>query len=245
MIERFAYRSGIYLLVHNQSKPLLSLAGGIYVAPGLETYIAVSRTFITKQPAPYSNCLSDMKPFSSYSTTLFNYFTQFNVTKYEQELCINFCYQDKLIKQCGCASLIISTLNDTRYCENATEISCEQKFYTLHASSNPDNFCEDVCRPECESQKFDYSISLSKFPTEDYTSLLSDQRHKLRFIVAYKDTTYTQVIETPALTFEKLLGDIGGQIDLFIGISFLSLLEVVELLVEMVMLYYDLKFKKN
>jgi hypothetical protein len=216
----------------------MSLQGGIYVAPGMETYIAVSRTFIKKQPAPYSNCLSDMTPFSGYSTTIFNYFTQFTVEKYDQELCINFCYQDKLIRQCGCASLIISTLNDTRYCENSTEISCETAFDTLYASSNPDEFCEDVCRPECESQKFDYSISLSKFPTEDYTSLHSDQRLKLRFIVDYKDTKYTEVIETPAVTFEKLLGDVGGQIDLFIGISFLSLLEVVELLVELCILWF-------
>jgi hypothetical protein len=243
--ENFAYRSGIYLLVHNQSRPLMSLTGGIYLAAGLETGIAVSRTFITKQPAPFSNCLSDMIPFSSYSEKIFNYFQKFNVTKYDQEVCINFCYQDKLIENCHCASLITETLNDTKYCANKSERECEKNLTTSFATSNTDDFCDNVCRPECTTQKFDYSISLSKFPTQDYTNLHPDQKPPLRFIVDYKDNIYTEVIESPKVTFEKLLGDIGGQMSLFIGISFLSFLEVLELLIEIAVLFYQHKTKKS
>ncbi len=66
----------------------------------------------------------------------------------------------------------------------------------------------------------------------------------LRFVVDYKDNYFTQTIESPAMTFELLLGDVGGQIHLFIGISFLSLLEVVELIVEFLILFYKVTVKK-
>ncbi len=240
-IAKFAYRSGLYLLVHNQSKPMQNLDGGIFVAPGLETYIAISRTFISKQPEPYSNCLASLVPFSNYSRTIFNYFSIFNVTDYDQEFCTHLCHQDKLIKKCNCSSLAITTLNGTRYCENDDEKECEKNFDALFTSSNPEDFCENVCRPQCESQMFDYSTSSSKFPTQDYINSNPTKKPMLRFILNYKDNTYTQVSENPTFTFEMLLAEVGGQIDLFIGISFLSVLEVLELLVEMTVFYLRLK----
>ncbi len=183
------------------------------MAPGLETYIAVSRTFISKQPAPYSDCLNnDFESFSAYSETIFDFFNGLNATEYDQDLCINLCYQDKLIKKCNCASLIINKLNGARYCENETEIACEEDFDTDFVSSDPDDFCEGVCKPECEGQKFDYSISLAKFPTQDYINLHPSEKPIMRFILDYADSTYTVVSQEPDVTFEILLGDIGGQI---------------------------------
>jgi hypothetical protein len=241
----FSYRNGIYLLVHNQSRSLESLSGGIYLSPGSETYIAVSRTFFLKEQAPFSNCISTLKPFSAYSQTLFGYFAKINAINYDQQLCIDFCYQDKLILSCNCSSLIVQALNNTRYCESDDEVLCEQGFDSVFSSSNPDLFCEDVCRPECETLVFDTSISLSKFPTQDYINAHPYQNVSLRFVLNYKDTTYTQISESPAVTFEFLLGDVGGQLNLFVGLSFLTLLEVMELAFEILIWFYKIKIKKN
>ncbi len=168
-----------------------------------------------------------------------------NVTNYEQELCINLCYQDQLINNCSCASLIISTLNDTRYCEYDDEITCQTAFDSIFFESNPDVFSENVCRPACSSLNFDYSLSSSKFPTQDYITNHPSQKLFLRFILDYKDNTYTAVIENPATTFEILLGDVGGQMHLFIGISFLSFLEILELIIEITVAWYRKKFYEN
>jgi hypothetical protein len=223
------------MLVHNQSKSVHNLNGGIYLAPYAETYVAVSRKYISKELPPYSNCLSDLEPFSNYSRKIFGYFNVLNARRYDQELCINLCYQDKLITSCNCSSLIIEALNGTRYCETDTEIACENIFDGSFTSSNPDIFCEDVCRPECESQVFDYSISFSKFPTQDYMNLNPNET-LLRFIVNYNDNTYTQVTESPATCVYYWA--ISADKCTCIGISFLSFVEIFEFFFELGVLYY-------
>jgi hypothetical protein len=216
-----------------------NIDGGIYGALGVEAYVAISRTFISKRSEPYSNCISDLEPFSDYSARLFGYFNDLNATQYDQELCIKLCFQDKLIERCSCASLVVKTMNGTQYCETDTEIQCEKEFDNLFSFSDPDLFCEDVCKEECESQKFGYTISFSKFPTQRNTVSHANKTVLLRFIVNYKEITCTQILESPAITFEKFLGELGGQIHLFLGLSFLSLFEFFELLVETIVLYFN------
>ncbi len=259
-------------MVHNQSKSLENLSGGIYLAPGLETYVGVSRTFISKAPTPYSDCISDLIPFSDYSKTIFDYFYQaksayfftdfvkvilnilFFLTafdpgmkeiKYDQELCIRYCYQDKLLKNCSCASLVTTYMNVSRYCVTDIETHCENAFNSVYVSSNPDEFCENVCRPECESQQFAYMLSQSKFPTQDYINLHPGDKPLLRLIVNYKDSIYTEIIEAPAVTIELLLGNVGGQMDLFVGLSLLTFVEIFELIFEIIVSYFRIKMHKN
>jgi amiloride-sensitive sodium channel subunit alpha len=233
-------------MVHNQTKSIQSLEGGIFVAPGTQTYVAVSKTVVSKQPKPYSNCISDMIPFSDYSATIFAYFASINSTSYYQDLCINLCYQDKLISSCSCASITIPTFNNTRYCETTDEMKCSNDFDSNFFSSNPDEFCEDVCRPACESDYFDLSVSFAKYPTQNYINSHRYQNVSMQLRVDFKDSSFTHISESPELTFELLLGDIGGQMHLFIGLSFLTMLELVELFFEVVIISLaDLKIKKT
>ena len=52
----------------------------------------------------------------------------------------------------------------------------------------------------------------------------------LRVVINYDDLKLTYLEETPAITIETLLGIVGGQLGLFIGISFLSFIELLELI---------------
>ncbi len=217
------------------------------MSPGLQTFVSISRTFISRQPAPYSDCIANLVPFSDYSRKIFNYFDQFEVEEYDQELCIKFCYQDKLIEKCSCADLsTMTTLNDCRYCGSNSDDYCISQLLATFLSTSPDVFCENVCRPKCEAQRFDYFISQSKYPSQDFLDLHPTfSNNTLTVVVNYKDNTYTQIRESPAETFEKLLGDVGGQINLFVGLSFLTVLEIFELGFHIMLLVYRAKFKKN
>ncbi len=59
----------------------------------------------------------------------------------------------------------------------------------------------------------------------------------------YEGYTYTQIEEIPAVTFEQLLGNVGGQLGLFIGISLLSLIECLEILLELAYLFYERRIR--
>jgi hypothetical protein len=52
------------------------------------------------------------------------------------------------------------------------------------------------------------------------------------FTVYFEDSAYTSISEIPKMSFLDLIANIGGNLGLFIGISFLSFAEFIELLIE-------------
>jgi hypothetical protein len=238
--------------VHNQSTTSLILDGGIFVSPGVDTYIGVSRTFMSKDQSLHSNCVKDLKPFSEYSKTIFDYFHDLNVTSYDQRLCIDLCYQDKLIDMCKCSTVNVPTLKDVEYCDvhygNGNE--CENQFKVQFESSSTETFCENVCKPLCDTESFEVSNSFVYYPHYKLNERINSTMYlpkSLNFRVNYKTLTYTIVHEKPAMTTEMLLGYIGGQLGLFLGISFLSLVELLEIFFEFLILFksflFELAFK--
>ena len=66
----------------------------------------------------------------------------------------------------------------------------------------------------------------------------------LKVIVSYDNLYYTSVDEVPSMTLNDLLGNLGGQLGLFIGISFLSLVEILEIAFEVCFIVYENKKNK-
>ena len=52
--SKFQYDFGFVVFVHNSS---FSLTKEVFIKPGEKTFIQVERTFIQKQPKPYSDCI--------------------------------------------------------------------------------------------------------------------------------------------------------------------------------------------
>ncbi len=165
-----------------------------------------------------------MTPFSDYSTKAFGYFALFNITKYDQDLCVNICYQDKLIKNCSCAGLDIHAFDNVKYCKTDAEVQCGDDFFSVFTNSNADLFCDNVCKPNCNTQIFQYSISTSKFPTIEYLTNHPKESLTLRSIVNYNDSYYGHISKSAYMTFISLIGDDGDQLGLFAGISLLRFL---------------------
>ena len=57
-------------------------------------------------------------------------------------------------------------------------------------------------------------------------------------IVFYESLSYTLTTEIPQVDIVSLLGSIGGNLSLFLGVSFFSLCEIFEVAIEM---FYALK----
>jgi hypothetical protein len=96
-----------------------------------------SEKSILMQIMSLRNALLRCKRFpscSKYSETIFGYFAGINATRYEQDLCLDLCYQDKHIAQYGCASLLIRALNSTRYCMTDAQTEYQTDF---GSASNP------------------------------------------------------------------------------------------------------------
>lgn len=63
-----------------------------------------------------------------------------------------------------------------------------------------------------------------------------DQNTVLAVNVFYTSSSYMKITETPAIIVYDLMPSIGGTMGLFVGISALSFVEIVEIFIEMITL---------
>jgi hypothetical protein len=57
--------------------------------------------------------------------------------------------------------------------------------------------------------------------------------------VYYDDLKYTLITQQPKLELFGLISNIGGSLGLFLGFTFISLLEIFEVLAEFIYLYFE------
>ncbi|XP_078692023.1 acid-sensing ion channel 1C-like [Branchiostoma floridae x Branchiostoma belcheri] len=58
-------------------------------------------------------------------------------------------------------------------------------------------------------------------------------RNLLKLNIYYEALNYEQISESPGYEVENLLGDLGGQLGLWVGMSLLSAMEVVEIFADL------------
>jgi hypothetical protein len=243
-----SFVEGLKIFVHNSSSDP-NFAEGISVSPGKSTEIGMRRTFVSKEPLPYSDCLD----LSHFESEFYKAIAQTNKT-YRQADCFDLCLQQDIIDKCLCYDLSYLNLDDEDPCLNETQIACADGVYeavsNFEGSSKFDTEAECLkkCPLECESVKYDYMISSLNFPTyyiydtyrssnETITSKKNMsyeyfEKRALAVSVFYTDLSYTRFSESPKISIISLLSGVGGTLGLFAGISFLSLVEVVEIVVE-------------
>lgn len=235
---KYALYQGIRIVVHNQTDSPFTINSGITIKPGAKTYVGVNREFINKLNKPYSDCLTDLTPptGNSYSSILFDYFKQLNITYYDQNFCYDLCYQDKLIKKCGCADIIVPTLNNADYCATSSTISCLKTFSSYFYNADIKSICESACPQQCKSIEYSLTVSSSGFPALNYLKLLqSSSTYQLMFpqnasdsellefarqgflklIINYENPYFTSIDESPTMDGTALFGFLGGQLGEF------------------------------
>jgi hypothetical protein len=198
---------------------------------------------------PYSNCIKDLSSFSSKNKTIFEFFKDLNIDYYDQEICASLCFQNKLIDSCGCSEIGIEKIRNTSYCTSMSQLSCLFSFLSTFYVS--DNFiCQNICQKECYQVEYDVQTNIVKYPNLNYLNYLRSENSAssrfpineidaekfadnsfIKLMVNYETIEYVYVEENPKINLEILLGSIGGQLGLFIGISFINLIELFEILI--------------
>jgi hypothetical protein len=74
-------------------------------------------------------------------------------------------------------------------------------------------------------------------PTNDE---LNSFKNKIVSInVYFSELRYTEITETPSTTIIDLFAYIGGTVGLFVGVSVLSCVEIVEFILEAIIIYFE------
>jgi hypothetical protein len=240
-----SFYDGLVIFVHNQSSRPTSTSP-IKIEIGKMTSIALKRTFTHNQASPYTDC----QYLSSFQSTLFDLVKQSNYT-YSQTDCFHLCLQRDIINTCGCYYTRYTQIYDTaRPCLNLTELDCIQRISNAFEQDK----CTSECPLECDSVKYEYSLSSMSYPSQSfYDKLKSDvnylkstessfyginlstiENYKKYFLmvnVYYPYLEYTEITESPKFTLVDLISQTGGSLGMFCSFSLFHFIEIIEIII--------------
>lgn len=250
--------SGLAVYVHDYTYTLTEEDNAIQVQPGTEANIAVDRTEIKQLPQPFGDCYESQ---TSAKTDLI--IKTVNLTgNYTQQYCLQLCFEEFLVEFCDCydnsvplfAKSYIVTSKSLKTCPKFIDsiYNCEYLIKKLFYNNINDKACLKSCPKECEYVTYKTSVSYSKYPSDDYMKLLSnnlttkyvlngveDLEIKKENIVSlnifYKNSKYKTIEEQAAIELGIFVVNFGGTLGLFLGCSVLSFLELFEILIELIL----------
>ncbi len=239
---------GLNIWIHNKTSP--PLIGGhdeIIVLPGYNNFISVERTFEYKLGEPYNQCLKDVSKFEK-NKTIIDYFLERNQS-YTQVKCLDICFEMFYIQNnpCQCNETELGNIwmicywlhTQTDSVESQMISECTLNYRLNFTSKKLTQMCSDYCRIECDS--ITYSISIN---TANLTENLLAQHTEIH--VFYKSLKYTSIVQQAETTWFRLISNMGGCLSLFVGLSFVSIFEVVEISFEILFfLFSKLRPKQN
>jgi len=246
LIEKYGY----HVIIHNQTHKI-SLNEGYDVSTGVETNFVIEKSYQTLKPKPYSDCIY-LDSFDSY---LYKVIIRSNKT-YRQNDCIDLCYQQYLINMCSCYLSTLSKLNGTTQCLSQSQTECSlSAFVNFSSSGYISNICFQYCPLECDSITYQISTAFSNYPSYNYaknllmtnpmiTSKFQNEtltydlikQSVLSLNIYYDKLSYIQISKDTKTEIVDLVSGIGGLLGLFLGMSFLSFAELLEMIVETIVI---------
>ena len=139
---------------------------------------------------------------------------------YRQANCVVQCKNKNFARKHNC------TLGNYYY--NPSYSFCAEE---ISRSLEFDLVCKEQCPKECTTLDFEILVN--------NPVLAFNSSNKLVFKIWYLDFNYIEISQTPKMSGYSLLNEIGGALGLFVGISFLSILELFEYLFEIFLIYYN------
>jgi hypothetical protein len=77
----------------------------------------------------------------------------------------------------------------------------------------------------------------------EYDLSYEDVKERLLILnVYYSKLSYIKISESPKTSINDLLSNLGGTLGLYVGISFLSFIEIVEIVMEIIFISFNLNF---
>ena len=226
--------AGVTLFIGNPGVYFAVLSDGIKLSPGF-SYTVVMRKTAIRRADPFKNgsCLQD-----EITQLSGNPVGQREVKKYSRELCDFLCLAEAQLKSCDCIEFWLPKIK--KY-DNVT-VCLNDKCASKILKEWDDNLipCSSSCTPPCNEDKYNLRTSMQQYPTmvqrkkarEGNNSRL--ETDYLTILIYFQTMQEEMTVDSVSYKIEDLLGDIGGQMGLFIGCSVLTLIEFIYLFFHLV-----------
>ena len=247
---------GALLFVHNHTtNPML--VDSIALKPKTETNIAVSRTFYQSERKPFSNCDGETDDINSHNSEYYKIVHE-NSKTYTQALCFHQCIQKYFIDNCGCFVAEYLCFYHSKPCDLISWKNCiGEAFQNIKNGYHLKNECEKKCPLECQGMWFDKTVSANEYSNLIFEKALTqyngsdaiyfnrsfDSSEIAVVNIYYQNLGFLSISENPTTSLGGLLSNIGGIASLFLGISFLTLVEILEFFMNVIHVIKDRKIK--
>jgi hypothetical protein len=171
--------------------------------------------------------------------------------KYTQKECLHLCLQKFIMENCKCYDLNYSQLKpNISACQSEEQLKCTNDEYMKFLRENKSN-CIEKCPLECDQIVFNHAISSADYPTENAYQILKSnhqfssfnnltfenfKERSLMVNIFYSKLSYWSVSQVKKIEIIELLAKIGGLLGFFIGMSLLSFVEFLEIIIEVLLI---------
>jgi hypothetical protein len=252
----FSILEGFNIFITEQNVDEISVEG-IYVPSGFSTNIILDKRVNRKAPKPYSNCTSNLSSIDSYDSILYKkVFNAYGV--YKKRKCLRLCLQKTIEENCNCTDITSIPYDGKRPCATSKDHACNLVNNRNFIKENLFQFCD--CPSKCLEVTYKYSSSMVQYPTKNYARVLAknptiksnfdnkaditylDLREKIVSInIFFNQIEETLLTESPKTMIPDLTASIGGILGLFLGMSLLSFVEILEIFLKILLVL----LKKN
>ncbi|KAL6103871.1 asic3 [Pungitius sinensis] len=221
--DETSYEAGIKVQIHSQDEPPFIDQLGFGVAPGFQTFVSCQQQLLQYLPPPWGDCKStpiDSEYFSTYSITA----------------CRIDCETRYLLENCNCR--MVHMPGTSTVCTPEQYKDCADPALDFLVEKDND-YC--VCQTPCNMTRYGKELSMVKIPSKASAKYLAKKFNKteqyigeniLVMDIFFEALNYEKIEQKKAYEIAGLLGDIGGQMGLFIGASVLTILEIFDYLYE-------------
>ncbi|GAA6067892.1 acid-sensing ion channel 1A, partial [Tachysurus ichikawai] len=218
-----SFEAGIKVQIHSQSEPPFIDQLGFGVAPGFQTFVSCQEQRLVFLPPPWGTCKMnslDSDFFSAYSLSA----------------CRIDCETRYLVENCNCR--MVHMPGDAPYCSPELYKVCADSALAYLVEKD-NEYC--MCETPCNTTRYSKELSFVKIPSKASAKYLAKKFSKsekyitdniLVLDVFFEALNYETIEQRKAYEVAGLLGDIGGQMGLFIGASILTILELFDYLYE-------------
>ncbi|XP_051497473.1 acid-sensing ion channel 1 isoform X2 [Apus apus] len=223
--DETSFEAGIKVQIHSQDEPPLIDQLGFGVAPGFQTFVSCQEQRLIYLPPPWGDCKAgpgDSEFYDTYSITA----------------CRIDCETRYLVENCNCR--MVHMPGDAPYCTPEQYKECADP--ALDFLVEKDNeYC--ICEMPCNVTRYGKELSMVKIPSKASAKYLAKKYNKseqyigeniLVLDIFFEALNYETIEQKKAYEVAGLLGDIGGQMGLFIGASILTVLELFDYAYEVI-----------
>ncbi|KAK0055373.1 amiloride-sensitive sodium channel subunit gamma-2 [Biomphalaria pfeifferi] len=235
---------GAHIVIHDKNTVPLPEEEGIAVSAGQQTMIGLKQIKITRLGNPYVACKN-----------VDDFYRQYKVN-YTRNLCQKMCFLKQIYNECKCLDTsyyfinVLLKINGTKTCLTSDEVKCVTRIKVSFRGDN--ETCG--CYSPCSERIFDTYVSSRAWPNNDLLSVLVKdvcttnvdicqklknqseleiRENFLKLNLFYRDLNYEELAEQPNYEIFQLLSDFGGTLGLWIGLSVLSLFEIINVIAEL------------